>query len=116
MKQSISRRWFCASLTATAVTTLVSSPALARTQLTKSEVQAIIIDKPWRNRKGTYLFRSNGTYTYTDKKKTYGPVNYKFHSDGSITCSSAVYTFYRTRKGTYEYQDSRTKRFSRVRH
>ncbi len=92
------------------VASLVST-AQARTQLTKTEVQELFIEKHWRSPSGTFYFKRNGTYTYRQGTKARGPWKYKLTSKGVIIGLTTRYTFYRKSNGNYEYYHSRNMRY-----
>lgn len=83
-----------------------------RTRLTAAEVRATFIDRPWRSPNGTFLFRSDGTYTYQRIGQALaGPWNYTLRPDGVIEGATTNYTFYRNPDGSLVYHHSRSGRF-----
>jgi len=82
------------------------------TRLTADEVRATFVGKPWKGSSGIFFFRPNGTYIYTSRKTTteWGPWRYRINQDGSVTGSSATYTFYRIGPA-YRYHNSETGEF-----
>ncbi|MEM8652361.1 MAG: hypothetical protein AAGF54_17665 [Pseudomonadota bacterium] len=89
-----------------------NSPAEARTKLTKQEVQQTFIDRRWRGPKGHFMFRSNGTYTYTvfDGSLIFNG-KYKLKADGSIKGERTTYRFYKKNNGSYIYYHTRSRKF-----
>ncbi|WP_350032082.1 hypothetical protein [Sphingopyxis sp.] len=86
-----------------------------RTRLTAAEVRATFIDRPWRSPSGTFLFRSDGTYTYQRiGQARAGPWNYTLRPDGVIEGANTNYTFYRNPDGSLVYHHSRSGRFIRA--
>ena len=85
-------------------------------RLTRAEVAAELIGKPWRGSAGVYLFRRNGTYSYTSLTTTlaFRRLPYRLDPEGVIRTSATNLTFYRI--GTaIRYYNSSSREFFLVR-
>lgn len=81
-------------------------------QLTKAEAVATFVDIPWHGPSGTFLFRSNGTYTFQlfKESKPRGTWPYKVEEDGTLRGNTTGYTFYKKGDG-YRYYHSKSNGF-----
>ncbi|NGO53485.1 hypothetical protein [Allomesorhizobium camelthorni] len=83
-----------------------------RTQLTTAEVQATFIDRAFQRRdQGTFLFRSDETYTYEGKNGESHNGQYTLLPNGVIAGTTTRYTFYRQPDGSYVYHHSSSNRY-----
>ena len=93
----------------------ITSPSIeanAATKLTKLEVQQVFIDRSWGNRHGTFLFRSNGTYTWKSADgSTTVNAKFTFKKDGSLKGNTTTYRFYKNTNGTYKYYHTRSRKY-----
>lgn len=94
------------------LTTGILQPARAGEQLTKDEVVATFIGKPWHGPNGAFLFRKDGSYVYErfGESRLRGPWRYEIESDGMLSSEYTNYTFYKTVNG-YRYVHSRSGRY-----
>lgn len=88
-----------------------ATPVQAKDWLTKEEVVATFIGKPWRSPGGTFVFRKDGTYIYTRHgQKTQGPWSYQVNPDGSLSGAKTTYRFFRANNGRLRYWHSTSNR------
>ena len=87
-------------------------PAFARSKLSKAEVQQIVIGKTWHNKRGKFIFRSNGTYQYDQHDGSFTwRGRYTLKSNGLVKGEKTSYRFYRKKDGTYQYFHSRSRKY-----